>query len=117
MKLMHSNKSQKLVEFVKNTLEDIKAENITIIPVEKITSITHYMIIATGTSTIHVRSIADRLMEKAKEEKFHILSTEGQRQAEWILVDLGDVIVHVMQETSRSYYHLEKLWLPIEEEA
>ncbi len=114
---MHSNKSQELLDFVKDSLESVKAENITIIPVEKITSITNYMIIATGTSTIHVRSIADKLIEKAKEKNIHILSTEGQRQAEWILVDLGDVIVHVMQETSRSYYHLEKLWLPIEEEA
>jgi ribosome-associated protein len=117
MELMPIDKSQQLLEFVKNNLESIKAENITILPVEKITSITNYMVIATGTSTIHVRSIADRLIERAKAEKIPMLSSEGQRQAEWILVDLGDVIVHVMQETARDYYHLEKLWSVIEEEA
>jgi ribosome-associated protein len=114
---MHSNKSERTLEFVKNNLESIKAENITILPVNQITSITDYMVIATGTSTIHVRSIADRLLEQAKKENIPVLSSEGQRQAEWILVDLGDVIVHVMQEMARDYYHLEKLWSVIEEEA
>lgn len=112
---MLKNNDEKLLEFIRVNLESIKAENITILPVSTLTTITNYMVIANGTSTIYVRSIADKLIEQAKKEGFHILSTEGQEHANWILVDLGDVIVHIMQESAREYYHLEKLWSVIEE--
>jgi ribosome-associated protein len=110
MKLMLKNNDEKILNFVKDTLESIKAENVTILPVSELTTITNYMVIVTGTSTIHVRSIADKLIEQAKLQKINLLSVEGQEHANWVLVDFGDVIVHVMQESVRGYYDLEKLW-------
>ena len=115
MKLMLKNNDEKLLKFVKDNLESIKAENITILPVDQLTTITNYMVIATGNSNIHVRSIADNLIEQAKKSKVSLLSTEGQEHANWVLIDLGDVIVHVMQDDARGYYNLEKLWSLIEE--
>jgi len=105
---MHKNQS--LLDFIQDSLKDMKAENIQVLPVDQITSIADYMVIATGTSSIHTRSIADRLIEKAKAQGVHILSSEGQRQANWVLIDFGEVIVHIMQGSARDYYQLEKLW-------
>ncbi len=112
---MPKHHDKNLLRFVTQALESMKAEAIITLPVSTLTTITHDMVIATGTSSIHVRSIADRVIEQAKKNKISILSIEGQEHANWILIDLGDVIVHVMQEASRQYYHLEKLWSLIEE--
>jgi ribosome-associated protein len=106
---------EKLLQFIETQLEAMKAQDITILPVASLTTVTSYMVIVTGTSTIHVRSIADKLIEEAKTRNIPILSTEGHQQAEWILIDFGGVIVHVMQSSAREYYHLEKLWTLIED--
>jgi ribosome-associated protein len=99
---------------VLNALTEMKARNINALAVGNITSITDHMIIATGTSTTHVKSIADAVQKEIQDLDYQTLSVEGEREAEWILIDLGDVIVHVMLPGTREYYNLEKLWAPFE---
>ena len=105
---MHQH--QALVDFVTESLEDMKAEEIIILPVSTMTTITDFMIICTGNSNQHVKSIAERLIQNAKQAGIEILSSEGKDTSDWVLVDFGDAIVHVMQPEARQYYELEKLW-------
>lgn len=102
--------SRQMQTLIKNILDDHKAVDITIIDVRKLTSITDYMIICSGTSTRHVKAMADQLVTKCKAEGIKPLGTEGERGAEWILIDLVDVIVHIMLPQAREFYNLEKLW-------
>ncbi|NNE38147.1 MAG: ribosome silencing factor [Gammaproteobacteria bacterium] len=97
-------------KLVVSTLEDMKASDITVLDVSKITSITDNMIIASGRSSRHVKSLADKTIEAAKDNGVDVIGSEGYQQGEWILVDLGNVVAHVMQPTIREYYQLEKLW-------
>jgi ribosome-associated protein len=101
-------------ETVKNiaveALEDLKAVNISVLNVSKMTGVTDYMIIASGTSSRHVRSLLDAVVVKAKERGIVPLGVEGEQHAQWGLVDLGDVVVHVMLPEVRDFYQLEKLW-------
>lgn len=101
-------------EAVKNiaveALEDLKAVNISVLNVSKMTGVTDYMIIASGTSSRHVRSLLDAVMVKAKERGIVPIGVEGEQHAQWGLVDLGDVVVHVMLPEVRDFYQLEKLW-------
>jgi ribosome-associated protein len=99
-----------LSEIAVAALEDMKAANVRIIDVRKLTDVTDTMIVATGTSNRHVRSIADRVVEKCKDAGFRPLGVEGDREGEWVLVDLHDVLVHVMLPRIREFYGLEKLW-------
>ena len=103
-------KKNKLVELCLNALNDAKALDINVFDVHKLTSISDYMIIASGRSNRQVSSIAEKVVEAAKQNDFQPLGVEGQKEGEWVLVDLGDVIVHVMHPETREYYQLEKLW-------
>ena len=91
-------------------LEDIKGKEIEVISTKKLTSLFESIVIASGDSNRQVRSLARSVIDKAREAGIDILSTEGEDAGEWVLVDLGDVVVHIMQPAIRSYYNLEELW-------
>jgi ribosome-associated protein len=91
-------------------LEELKAKDVREIDVRGKTSIADILIIASGTSTRHVKSIADEVVKYAKQAGMMPLGVEGQREAEWVLVDLGDIVVHVMLPRIREFYGLERLW-------
>ena len=99
-----------VVDVVERALDDMKAVNVKVLDVAKLTDITDTMIIATGNSDRHVRSIADRVVEFAKKAGFRPMGVEGERDGEWVLVDLHDVIVHIMLPRVREFYRLENLW-------
>ncbi|MEM6708297.1 MAG: ribosome silencing factor [Pseudomonadota bacterium] len=99
-----------LRDLVVDVLEEYKATDIVALKVTDVTVITDYMVIASGTSSRHVGSLADRLVQEAKERRLDINGVEGQQSAEWVLLDLGDVLVHLMQRETRSFYDLERLW-------
>ncbi len=99
-----------LETIVINALEELKAVNIIKLDVRPLTSITDEMIICTGTSTRHVKSISNNLVQTVKQAGVQPLGVEGEQMSEWILVDLGDIVIHIMQTTAREFYQLEKLW-------
>lgn len=102
--------AQDLVQTAVAALEDIKAQDITVIDVREKTSITDFMVIASGSSNRHVKSLADNVLEKVKAGGAAILGSEGLDSGEWALLDLGDVVVHVMMPSTRQFYDLERLW-------
>ena len=95
---------------VLDALDELKAKDVREIDVRGKTSIADLLVIASGTSARHVKSIADEVVKFAKQAGVMPLGVEGQREAEWVLVDLGDVIVHVMLPRIREFYGLERLW-------
>ncbi|MEJ1095940.1 MULTISPECIES: ribosome silencing factor [unclassified Pseudoxanthomonas] len=99
-----------LLANVHAAVEELKAKDVVEIDVRGKSSVTDYLIIASGTSTRHVKSIADEVVKFAKKLDVMPLGVEGEREAEWVLVDLGDVIVHVMLPRVREFYALERLW-------
>ena len=99
-----------LQDFVIDKIDDLKGQDIIALDVQGKSSITDCMIICTGTSSRHVMSIADHVVQESRAAGLLPLGVEGENSADWIVVDLGDVIVHVMQEESRRLYELEKLW-------
>jgi len=105
-----SMNSEELLKVVVDALEERKASDIVVLDVAKKTSVTDYMVIATGTSSRQVKSAAENIVEKSKQAGVMPLGTEGELQGEWVLVDLGDVVAHVMQRETRDFYKLEKLW-------
>ncbi len=106
----HNLSSKQLARRVEDILGDLKGQSISCINVQKLTTITDYMIIATGTSRIHTKSLADEIVEKMKEQGQQVTGVEGLPAAEWVLVDLGAVVVHIMLSRIRTLYDLEELW-------
>jgi ribosome silencing factor RsfS/YbeB/iojap len=102
--------SDRLRALVRSALEDLKAKDIREIDVRGKSSVTDLMVVVSGTSSRHVKSIADEVVKKAKQASLPPIGVEGQREGEWVLVDLGDVIVHVMLPRMREFYDLERLW-------
>ena len=102
--------AEALLRQVHLALEDLKAKDTIEIDVRGKTSVCDYMVIASGTSTRHVKSIADEVVRKIKELDVQPLGVEGEREAEWVLADLGDIVVHVMLPRVREFYALERLW-------
>lgn len=107
---MNAKRQSALLDTVLNALDEMKARNVATLDVRDMTSVADDMVIASGTSSRHVKAVADNVVDKAKKAGFPPLGTEGAQAAEWILVDLGDVIVHVMQPAAREFYDLERLW-------
>ena len=102
--------TDQLQQLVVSALEDFKAIDTLVIDVSDASPLTERMVIASGNSTRHVKSMAENLIVKAKSEGNPPLGVEGQQEGEWVLVDLNDVIVHLMLPQTRAFYNLEKLW-------
>ncbi|MEL6199459.1 MAG: ribosome silencing factor [Pseudomonadota bacterium] len=108
--------SEALAETVVAALEDAKAQDIRLIDVRHLTSMTDYMVVASGTSDRHVKSVASSVVDTLKAAGRRPLGVEGENDGEWVLVDLQDALVHVMLPRIRDFYNLEKLWdLPPED--
>ena len=93
-----------------SALEDLKAQAVSILDVRSLTNIANTMLIATATSNRHAKALAQQVCESIKVHGYAILGIEGEKEGEWVLVDAGDVIVHIMLATTRNYYNLEQLW-------
>jgi len=102
--------TRKLEKIVVAALEDIKAKDIDVINTSKLTSLFDRIVIATGDSNRQTRALARNVQEKVREAGAHVVGVEGEESGEWVLVDLGDIVVHIMQPAIRSYYNLEELW-------
>ena len=102
--------SEALLKLAQDSLEDLKARDVQVLDVRRLTSVTDYLLIASGTSDRHVRSMADSVAQVAKNAGQIPLGVEGLDAGEWVLVDLIDVVVHVMQPRVREFYKLEDLW-------
>lgn len=95
---------------VVDAIEDIKGFDISVMDVRKLTSMTNYMIVASANSSRQAKAVADNVREKLKEKGYAIRGTEGEKEGEWVLVDLDDIVVHIMVPATRAYYNLEQLW-------
>ena len=102
--------SEQLCKLVVDALDDVKAQDIVQLDVRDMTTVTDYMIIASGTSNRHVKALVDNVSEKAKEAGQRPIGVEGEEGGEWVLLDLQDALVHVMLPKVREFYNLEKLW-------
>ncbi len=107
--------TEKVQQLAIEALEDLKAIDLVTYDVRDITPLADSMIICTGRSNRHVKSLAENVVKKAKEVKLSYIKMEGEREGEWVIVDLADVIVHVMLPATREFYNLEDLWEPLEQ--
>ena len=106
---MRLNKIQKTAV---TALEDIKARDVTVLDVRKLTSLYDSLVIATADSNRQVKALASHVRDKLKAAGATIVGVEGEESGEWVLVDAGDIVVHIMQPAVRAYYNLEELWAP-----
>jgi ribosome-associated protein len=102
--------SEALTDLVIDALEDVKAKDIVRIDVRDLTTVTDFMVVASGTSNRHVKALVDNVAEKAKAAGHRPIGIEGEEGGEWVLLDLQDTLVHVMLPKVREFYNLEKLW-------
>ena len=100
-----------LIEIIIDALEDIKAKDIKVVNVAKITPVSDYVAIASADSNRQTRALAGNVIDKVREAGYTVYGSEGEESGEWVLVDCGDVVVHIMQPAIRDYYKLEDLWL------
>ena len=112
-------KTDSLKTLVLDALDDLKAKDVALLDVARLTSVTDLMVVASGTSTRHVMALANNVVERVKAEGIQPLGVEGEAGADWVLVDLGDLVVHVMLPETRELYDLERLWadLPSDSES
>jgi ribosome-associated protein len=103
-------RQDKLTKTAVSALEDIKARDITVLDVRKLTAMADTLVIASADSNRQVKALANHVRDKLKEAGANIVGVEGEESAEWVLVDAGDIVVHVMQPAVRAYYNLEELW-------
>lgn len=103
------NTEQKILEIIKTTLDDNKADNLVVIDLEGKSSIAGQMVVASGTSQRHVASLAEKVFENLKKAGFKAVM-EGEDKADWVLIDAFDVIVHIFKPEVREFYNLEKMW-------
>ncbi|MFO1307872.1 MAG: ribosome silencing factor [Burkholderiales bacterium] len=103
-------RQDKLAKVAVSALEDIKAHDITVLDVRKLTSLADTLVIASADSNRQVKALASHVRDMLKEAGASIVGVEGEESAEWVLVDAGDIVVHVMQPAVRAYYNLEELW-------
>lgn len=101
---------EQLRDLVVNAIEDVKGVDIRVLDVQDKSSVTDIMVIASGNTARQVKALADNVIEKAKHVGVQPIGVEGEVHGEWALVDLGDIVVHVMQPAVRDFYNLEKLW-------
>lgn len=106
----HIMKTKKILDIAISALENLKAENISVMSVEHLTDLMSYMIVCTANSGTHAKAIASHLQLTAKKNNLIILGVEGETNNDWILVDLAEVVIHIMKERTRNLYQLEKLW-------
>ena len=99
-----------LRDHIVSALDEGKGQDIQALDVSKLTSITDFMVLVSGTSNRHVKALVDQAIEAAKKYGEHVRGVEGRENYEWVLVDLGDVLLHVMQKDAREFYELERLW-------
>jgi ribosome-associated protein len=102
--------ADELKDVVEAALDDLKGHNRVTLDVRGMTDVMDYLVIVSGTSNRHVRSLADNVVQEAKKRGERPLGVEGEDGGEWVLVDLGDVVVHVMLPATREFYDLERLW-------
>lgn len=103
-------KSEQLAELVATALDDVKARDTVVLDVRGMTGVTDYMVVASGTSSRHVKSLAANVVDEAKQKDMRPIGVEGDNVGEWVLVDFGDVVVHVMLPDARAFYDIERLW-------
>ena len=108
-KTQTTNEIEEILNIVKTSLDDGKANDIVVIDLEGKSSIANYMVVASGTSNRHVASLAENLQIKLKEKGYSSVS-EGAEKADWILIDAYDVIIHIFKPEVREFYSLEKMW-------
>ena len=107
-------RTEQLQTLAVEALNNLKAIDLITIDVHEITSITDIMIICSGSSNRHVKSLAENLVKTAKDHQVNYIKVEGETEGEWIIVDLADVVVHIMLPTTRAFYNLEDLWEPMQ---
>lgn len=102
--------AKKMQQLIHRALVDAKGQDIRVLDVRKVAGFTDYMVIASGTSSRHVATLAEKVVDKLRAEGLKPIGLEGKQYGEWVLIDFGDVVTHVMHPQTRDFYNLEKLW-------